>query len=162
MNRLRAAAAGALLFAACCGAAGVAAADPGSPDPAPVPAPPGPPPGPVSPGVIDGDGLYAVGTDIAPGVYGSDGPLPGDSCYWKRVGADDTVLQNALTKQPQVVAIEATDVAFKTSGCQPWQPTDAAAPAPPPPWLSQLQLRHGLDVLNGMARQSGNGQLPPY
>lgn len=57
-----------------------------------------------------------------------------------------------------------TDVAFKTNGCQPWQPTDAAA-APPgqtPPWLSQLQLRHSLDILNGLAGQSGNGQLPPY
>jgi hypothetical protein len=111
---------------------------------------------------MDHDGLYAVGTEIQPGVYSSAGPLPGDTCYWKRVGPDNTVLQNALTKQPQVVAIEAGDVAFKTKGCQPWQPTDAAPPGQPPPWLSQLQLRHNLDVLNGLAGQSGNGQLPPY
>lgn len=109
------------------------------------------------------DGLYAVGTDVVPGVYASGGPRDGGTCYWKRVGADDAVLQNALTKQPQIVAIEPTDVAFKTSGCQPWQPSDAAVPAnQTPPWLSQLQLRHQLDILNGMAGQSGNGQLPPY
>lgn len=158
MTRIRATAAATLLFAACCGAAGVASADPGAPEP--TPPPPAPAPGPAV--AIDSDGLYTVGTDIQPGVYSSAGPLPGDTCYWKRVGPDDTVLQNALTKQPQVVAIEAGDVAFKTNGCQPWQPTDAAPPAPPPPWLSQLQLRHSLDVLNGLAGQSGNGQLPPY
>jgi hypothetical protein len=35
-------------------------------------------------------------------------------------------------------------------------------PAQNPPWMSQLQLRHNLDILNGLAGQSGNGQLPPY
>lgn len=103
-----------------------------------------------------------MGTDIAPGVYASAGPVEGGTCYWKRIGADNTTLDNALTKQPQVVAIEATDVAFKTNGCQPWQLTDGAPPAETPPWLAQLQLRQNLDILNGLAGRSGNGQLPPY
>lgn len=110
---------------------------------------------------ITKDGTYTVGKDIAPGVYASPGPLPGAVCYWKRSGTDNTTLNNAMTKQPQIIAIEATDATFKTKGCQPWQLTDVAPPPPAPPWLSGLQLRHDLDVLNGLAGQSGNGQLPP-
>ena len=68
---------------------------------------------------------------------------------------------NALTGKAQVVQIEPTDTAFKTNGCQPWQLTDAPPPGQTPPWLSAIQLRHYLDVLNGLAGQSGNGQLPP-
>ena len=133
--------------------AGVAGADPATPSPVP--------PGPKS--TLDAPGTYAVGSQIQPGVYTSAGPLPGTVCYWRRIGADNTTLDNAMSKQPQVVAIDPTDAAFKTNGCQPWQLTeDAAPPGPPPPRLSQLQLRHDLDVLNGPAGQSGNGQLPAY
>lgn len=154
----------------------VASADPDIPPPAPpgpatdhgiaeagtttdgAPAPP--PPGPLA---MDHDGNFAVGTQIFPGVYTSGGPLPGDACYWRRIGPNNTTVENALSKKPQTVQIDPADVAFKTNGCQPWQ---LAVGAPPPnqnpPWLSQLQLRHNLDILNGLAGQSGNGQLPPY
>ena len=111
---------------------------------------------------ITADGTYTVGKDIAPGVYASAGPVPGGVCYWRRSGADNSTLNNAMSKQPQIVEIEATDTTFKTKGCQPWQPTDAPLPGQTPPWLSQLQLRQQLDALNGLAGQSGNGQLPPY
>ena len=157
---------------------GAAWADPATPEPSPAPplsaeagpavasaAGPGPSgtsaAGPV--GVIDHDGIYTVGTEILPGVYTSAGPAEGTKCYWKRVGDGGAILDNALTAQPQVVQIEPTDVSFKTRGCQPWKLTDGATPAGQnPPWLSQFQFRHQLDVLNGLAGQSGNGQLPPY
>ncbi len=154
-----------------------AAADPGPPAPVPPPAPAdaadhgvpngAPPPAPGPPGAgpqtfIDHAGTFAVGADIVPGVYTSAGPLPGGACYWRRIAADKTTLENALSKQPQTVQIDAGDAAFKTNGCQPWTLTDAAPPNQNPPWLSQLQLRHNLDILNGLAGQSGNGQLPPY
>jgi hypothetical protein len=107
------------------------------------------------------DGTFAVGTDIAPGVYASAGPVEGETCYWRRIGADNVTLTTALTSPPQLIAIEATDVAFKTRGCQPWQLTqDGIPPEEIPPWLAQLQLRHELNVLNGLAGASGNGQLP--
>lgn len=108
------------------------------------------------------DGVYAVGTEILPGVYSSAGPTDGGTCYWRRIGPAGVTVDNALSKQPQVVAIDATDVAFKTRGCQPWQPTTDAPPGQTPPWLGQLQFRHNLDILNGLAGQSGNGQLPAY
>ena len=148
---------------------GIATADPGDPlVPSPVPSPvsspvPSPVPSPVSSpaGPLIEDGTFAVGTDIAPGVYASAGPVEGETCYWRRIGADNVTLNNALTSQPQLIAIEATDVAFKTRGCQPWQLTqDGIPPEEIPPWLAQLQLRHELNVLNGLAGASGNGQLP--
>ena len=155
---------------------GFASADPTTPTPGPSTAPSAapasapsteavtphlPPVGPVA--AIDRDGTFAVGTELQPGVYSSAGPAEGTKCYWRRIGADNTTLNNALSSQPQVVLIEATDVAFKTRGCQPWQLTeDAVLPGETPPWLSQLKLRHELDILNGLAGQSGNGQLPPY
>lgn len=132
-------------------AAGPATADPTSPAPT------------MPQTVMDHAGTYAIGTDIVAGTYASAGPVEGDRCYWRRIGGDDgnTTLDNALSGKPQVVQIEPTDTAFKTNGCQPWQLTDAPPPGQNPPWLSQLQLRHYLDVINGLAGQSGNGQLPP-
>jgi hypothetical protein len=133
---------------------GIAAADPTTPAPTPPPLPQT---------TMDHAGTYTIGTDIVAGTYASAGPVEGDKCYWRRIGGDDgnTTLDNALTGKAQVVQIDPTDKAFKTRGCQPWQLTDAPPPGQNPPWLSQIQLRHYLDVLNGLAGQSGNGQLPP-
>lgn len=84
-----------------------------------------PPPAPKT--TIDADGTYAVGTDIVPGNYASAGPVPDGACYWKRSSGDQMV-DNALTKKPQVVQIQAGDTAFTTNDCQPWQLTNAPLP----------------------------------
>lgn len=108
-----------------------------SPAPAASPAPsPGAPPEPAGPKTsIDKDGIYAVGTDIAPGIYSSGGPVDNGTCYWKRTSnPDGALIDNAMSKKPQVVQIDPGDKAFKTSGCQPWQLTPGAVPpstAPP-------------------------------
>jgi hypothetical protein len=136
-----------LLLAGWAASAGVAGADP---DPAPPPAPKT---------TIDRDGTYAVGTDIAPGIYSSAGPVGDGACYWKRVGnPDGALIDNALSKKPQVVQIDPTDKSFKTTGCQPWQLTpDANPPAntPPPGVQGTLGILGGL--LGGQ-----NGQQPPH
>lgn len=97
---------------------------------------------------MDHDGTYEVGKDIAPGVYSSGGPVGDGACYWKRLGnPDGATVDNALTKKPQVVRIDATDKAFKTTGCQPWQETpDASPPAEVPPPIAGVQL----GILNGL------------
>lgn len=106
-------------------AAGAAGAEP---EPSPAPAAPKT--------VIDADGSYAVGKDIEPGTYRSAGPVEKGVCYWKRV-KDDKIIDNALTKKPQLVQIEPTDTMFKTDHCQPWQktacPPDCVTTPPPPP-----------------------------
>ena len=110
------------------------------------PAPPPPPPGPRT---SFGDGTFTVGTDIVPGVYQSAGPVEGGVCYWKRSNGDGTVA-NAMTKKPQTVQIEAGDTTFKSSECQEWQKTDAAAPAAPSP----------LDVIGQLGGLLGAGAAP--
>jgi hypothetical protein len=118
--------------------AGVAAADP-TPDPSPAAsASPSPAPAPAaspSPAgspktTMDHDGTYAVGTDLVPGIYSSAGPVGTGTCYWKRMAnPDGALIDNAISKKPQVVQIDANDKAFKTSGCQTWQLTpDATLP----------------------------------
>jgi len=102
---------------------------PPAPESPPAPAPPAPGPEPKT--TIDADGTYAVGTDIQPGVYSSAGPVGDGACYWKRVSGSN-IVDNALSKKSQIVQIEATDTAFTTSECQPWQLTDAPVPVQSP------------------------------
>ena len=138
-------AAAGLLLAGWAASAGIAGADPD------------PPPGPKT--TIDKDGLYAVGTDIAPGTYSSAGPIGNGTCYWKRLGnPDGNLIDNALSKKPQVVQIDPTDKSFKTTGCQPWQLTpDATPPANTPP----PGVQGTLGILNGLLGGQ-NGQQPPH
>jgi len=125
--------------------------------------PPGPPPPPGPKTTIDHDGTFKIGTDIAAGTYTSAGPKNGGTCYWKRLSGPNgnEVVDNALSKKPQVVQIEPTDRAFKTDGCQPWQLTDPSnAPADVPPPNAEAQLHGYLDDLNTRAALSGKGHLP--
>src|ERR1700677_551602 len=160
-----------LMLAAAGACAGVAGAWP-QPTPPPVPPLPsagvagaGPtstpprPPGPIT--TIDHDGTYAVGTEVVPGIYSSAGPVGDGTCYWKRTGnPDGALIDNALSKKPQVVRIDPTDKAFKTTGCQPWQQTpDANPPADEPAPLCGPQLQLTLGTLNGLL--GPNGQPPP-
>ena len=164
-------AAAGLIVAGWVGSASVAYADPApppapapSPSPAPGPTPAGAPaPAPVAapaPGAkttIDHDGTFAVGTDIAPGTYTTAGPKPNGTCYWKRLGnPDGALIDNAMSKKAQVVSIQATDKAFKTDGCQPWQLNPGAKPpSDNPPAGAQATL----GILNGLL--GGNRQSAP-
>lgn len=130
-----------------CVVAPVAQAQPASPTPAPGPAPA------ELKTTIDADGSYAVGKDIAPGVYQSAGPVDGGACYWKRA-AGDKLVDNALTKKPAFVEIQATDTSFTTSDCQAWQLTNAPMPPQPGPGdlLGQLTQAIGSGMFNGGPR----------
>jgi len=105
----------AIVLAGCAASAATAQADPA----------PAPPPAPKT--TIDADGTYAVGKDIAPGTYSSAGPVGEGACYWKRTNGT-TIVDNALSKKPQIVQIEATDTSFTTNECQAWQLTDQPVP----------------------------------
>ena len=134
--------------------AGIAAADP-----------PAPPTEPKT--TIDSDGTYSVGTDIVPGTYRSAGPVDDGTCYWKRLGGVDgsDIIDNAMTKKPQVVQIHPGDTAFKTNDCLSWQmaepgSADGNAPGDMPPWIAGAQFQVYMAILNGYARQFDEGQLP--
>lgn len=69
-------------------------------------------------------GMLRVGVDIAPGTYKSTGNTD-DSCYWERAkNADhsiDSIIANNNVTGTAVVTISASDVYFRTSGCQDWK-----------------------------------------
>ena len=92
-----------------------------------------------------------------PGVYSSAGPVADGTCYWKRTGGPDGghIVDNAMSKKPQVVAIDPGDTAFKTSGCQPWQLTpEAKVPGGLPPMLGGAMMHGYLADLNARAGQA--------
>jgi hypothetical protein len=141
--------------------AAVAYGDPeptASPEPSPAESPgPSPATGPKT--TIDHDGTFAVGTDIAPGTYSTAGPVADGVCYWKRMGnPDGNLIDNSMSKKPQVVQIDPTDKAFKTSGCQPWQLTPGANP---PPSAPPAGVQGALGILNGLLGGQ-SGQQPPH
>ncbi|MFE7277789.1 hypothetical protein [Streptomyces sp. NPDC057623] len=79
-----------------------------------------------SPGsTMSGDGgMFRVGVDIAPGTYRSSGNAD-DSCYWERTkdaehGLESIIANDNVTGSA-VVTISASDVYFKTTGCQDWK-----------------------------------------
>ncbi len=79
------------------------------------------------------------------------------TCYWKRTSnPDGALIDNNLSKKPQVVQIDPTDKAFKTDGCQPWQLNPDATP---PPTNPPAGVQGTLGILNGLL--APNGQPHP-
>lgn len=65
---------------------------------------------------IPGDGIFAVGSDIRPGLYKSTDNF---GCYWARLSSFDTfdIIDNGNTDGPLVLQVRSTDVAIELSGC---------------------------------------------
>jgi hypothetical protein len=72
-------------------------------------------------GSLPGDGLYLVGSEVAPGTYRASNP--GD-CYWERrsglSGDFSELIVNGLGAGDSTVTIKASDVAFSSSRCGTW------------------------------------------
>jgi hypothetical protein len=68
-----------------------------------------------------GDGVYAVGTDIQPGTYHTDGSR--DLCYYATLGADgsDILDNNIVDGGPATVVINSPF--FESNGCGTWTRT---------------------------------------
>lgn len=86
-------------------------------------APPPPPP-------LFGDGTVLVGTDVPPGIYRATSPAV---CHWARIGpgpgGPEVIVQKAIAfRSTHIVEIEATDVAFRSTGCNGWAPDGPRAP----------------------------------
>lgn len=143
----------------------IAAADP-EPAPEPPPSPTAEAPAAEAPAegqpatAIEEDGTYRVGEQIAPGTYTSAGPAEDATCYWRR-SRDGEIVDNAMTKKPQVVQIEPTDTEFRTSGCQPWHRSETEQ-APPglDPAAAKNKLRDDIGKLNLGSLLHGGGQVP--
>ena len=71
-----------------------------------------------------GDGIWIVGTDLAPGTYRAT--VPGGSCYWARLrsfdGGLNSILANDLPpKGNAIIEIPPDDAGFETHGCGTWK-----------------------------------------
>jgi hypothetical protein len=82
-----------------------------------------PPAGPItsSPTAPFGDGMYIVGTDVAPGTWRNEAS---DGCYWERLsgftGEIDDIIANEFSDDQQIVTISESDVAFQSDNCGTW------------------------------------------
>lgn len=67
-----------------------------------------------------GNGFYLVGSEIAPGVWDSDGT--GDGCYWKVTNAEGKILDNhyGLAGGTAYVPSTAFQVLFEDCGTWTW------------------------------------------
>ncbi len=67
-----------------------------------------------------GDGIWAVGVNIAPGTYSAPG---GANCYWEREAdfGGGLPLANDNPSGPVTVTVLSTDRGFKTQGCGTWR-----------------------------------------
>lgn len=69
------------------------------------------------------DGVYEVGRELEAGVYRTEGSAAElfPSCNWKRfrAGGQGLVASGSSTG-PTTIAIEPTDGAFESRGCQAW------------------------------------------
>ena len=67
------------------------------------------------------DGMYLVGTDIAPGTYKNSGS---SSCYYARLSGFtntiDSIISNNNTDAAAIVTIAASDKGFESTRCGTW------------------------------------------
>lgn len=86
-------------------------------------------PAPAVPAGQIGDGVWLVGSDVAPGTYRSTGPAEaGGYCMWSRHdtasgGPMDGIIASdgSYDASQMLVTVEVSDVVFRTSGCAPFQ-----------------------------------------
>ncbi|HET6395072.1 MAG TPA: hypothetical protein VFG13_19750 [Blastococcus sp.] len=74
-------------------------------------------------GSLPGDGVYLVGSEVAPGTYRASSPA---DCYWERrsglSGEFSELITNGLGASDATVTIRASDVAFSSARCGTWAP----------------------------------------
>lgn len=77
-------------------------------------------------GVIPGDGVWLVGTEVTAGTYRTTVPEDSFGCYWARLSgtsgefADLIANDNWVAGATVTVTIDASDVAFESSRCGEW------------------------------------------
>ena len=77
----------------------------------------------IAPGEPFGDGLFLVGTEVAPGRYRAASPTA--SCAWRRLdGVGDTMDSGAAAEGATAIAVEIApdDAGFSSDGCGQWTP----------------------------------------
>lgn len=79
-----------------------------------------------------GSGTHAVGDDIEPGTYRSEGSTT--VCYWERVSSFDGEFESIIANgnlSPDIVTIEEGDAGFNSMMCGDWFVVDDTYPEAP-------------------------------
>ena len=104
---------------------------------------------------LSADGMYVVGTDIAPGTYRTKTAT--DGCYWARLrgfsGVGD-IIANNYGDGWQIVTIAPTDKAFEVSGCGAW--TTKLVPVTDGATIGEGTFIVGLDITPGTYASAAN------
>ncbi len=99
-----------------------------------------------------GDGVYIVGTNIAPGTYVANGSED-ETCYWSRLTGFDGDFFTRLTlyaSEGQAIAtIIDSDVGFRSLGCGTWSPAEAIEVRRPASQFDDGTYRVGTDIVPG-------------
>jgi hypothetical protein len=70
-----------------------------------------------------GDGVFAVGTQVRPGLYATTGSP--DYCYWARLAgftaSSDDLIDNDVAEGRQYVRLHSGDVGVESAGCGTWK-----------------------------------------
>lgn len=119
-----------------------------------------PPPPSTGPATTFGDGMYQVGSDIAPGTYHNSDSSQG--CYWERLsgfgGTLDEIIANDLTDNPTIVTISPTDKGFHSERCGTWSPDNTALTSSPTAAFGDGTYRVGRDIAPGTWRNSDSSE----
>lgn len=101
--------------------------------------------------VIPGEGTFAVGADIAPGIYYANSTS--SFAYWARLsdasGDFDAIIANGNPSGQAVVEIREGDAFFETSGVDGWRPISEIPRDPKPTipgdgiWIVGVQIEPG-------------------
>jgi hypothetical protein len=131
-------------------------------NPTPTPAPTAPPPVATTPAPATtppaappatsfGDGTFAVGKDVAPGLYVAPGAPSGGtaSCTWTRRGGGNASLGTWTGKGHAVVQILPSDASIQTTGCNGFTIVPANEQTTPASQIDEGSWRVGKDIVPG-------------
>lgn len=103
-----------------------------------------------------GNGTHIVGMDIEPGTYRSE---DASICYWARLsgftGELDDIIANG-NHGMEIVTIDSSDAAFKTSVCGKWVAVESTYPNTPTTSFSDGTYQAGEHIEAGIYRADGN------
>jgi hypothetical protein len=108
---------------------------------------------PVAPSDIFGDGIWAVGSDISPGLYES---AQVSSCYFARLsgfsGSFSELISNNNIDSHAVVEVLASDTGFESNRCGTWTPVDTTVTVGQPQTFGDGVFLVGVHIAPGRYR----------
>lgn len=108
-----------------------------------------------------GDGMFIVGTDIAPGTYKNSDSS--QACYWERLnsfdGSLDAIIANDISTFRMIVTISPNDVGFTSDRCGTWTLDNAPLTSSTTADFGDGTYRVGRDISPGLWKNTDSSDL---